>query len=62
MGTEISILLAFGATFLVLALIALRFSFFTVRQQRVSLIERFGRYVRTAQPGLNSKLPLVNSS
>ena len=34
-------------------------TFFTVRQQDRAIIERFGKYVRTARPGLNVKIPLI---
>src|SRR5579871_1099660 len=34
-------------------------SFFTVTQQTVAIIERFGRYVRTEPPGLRIKIPLI---
>ena len=34
-------------------------SFFTVRQQTNVLIERFGRFVRIAKPGLNLMIPLI---
>jgi regulator of protease activity HflC (stomatin/prohibitin superfamily) len=33
--------------------------FFTVEQQSRAIVERFGRYVRTARPGLNFKLPYI---
>ena len=33
-------------------------TFFTVKQDEVGVIQRFGRYVRTVQPGLNFKLPV----
>ncbi|KAB1660735.1 SPFH domain-containing protein [Pseudoclavibacter sp. CFCC 13796] len=42
----ILILLAFG-------------TFFTVQTQTNTIIERFGRFVRIAQPGLNVKIPLI---
>jgi regulator of protease activity HflC (stomatin/prohibitin superfamily) len=32
---------------------------FTVTQQTVAIIERFGRYVRTAEPGLRLKIPVI---
>ncbi|MBI1211916.1 MAG: SPFH domain-containing protein [Alphaproteobacteria bacterium] len=35
-------------------------SFFTVKQQTRAIIERFGRYVRTASPGLNMKIPFID--
>jgi regulator of protease activity HflC (stomatin/prohibitin superfamily) len=34
-------------------------SFFTVQQQSRAIIERFGKYVRTARPGLNFKIPYI---
>lgn len=34
--------------------------FFTVEQQSRAIVERFGRYVRTARPGLNFKFPYVD--
>ena len=34
--------------------------FFTVQQQSRAIIERFGRYVRTAKPGLNFKIPYID--
>jgi len=43
------------------ALIVLASSFFTVEQQSRAIIERFGRYVRTAGPGLNFKTPFTDS-
>jgi membrane protease subunit HflK len=40
-----------------LVLIAMT-SFYTVKQDEVGIVQLFGRYVRTTQPGLNFKLPL----
>jgi len=34
-------------------------SLYTVTQQTVAIIERFGRYVRTEHPGLRIKIPLI---
>lgn len=34
--------------------------FFVVRQQSMAIIERFGRFVGTAGPGLNIKIPIVD--
>jgi len=36
-------------------------SYFTVQQQSCAIVERFGRYIRTARPGLNFKLPYVEA-
>lgn len=35
-------------------------SFFTVKQQTRAIIERFGRYIRTARPGLRMKIPFID--
>src|SRR5688572_7135666 len=35
-------------------------AFFIVQQQSRAIIERFGRYHRTAMPGLRIKIPLVD--
>lgn len=43
----------------VIVLVLLFGSAFTVRQQTRAIIERFGRYTRTAAPGLNFKIPLI---
>lgn len=42
---------------LAIALILLPLTLFTVRQQTAVAIERFGRFVRMASPGLNAKIP-----
>jgi membrane protease subunit HflK len=44
-GVIIAVLIAFTA-------------FYTINQDEVGIIQLFGRYVRTTQPGLNFKLPL----
>jgi modulator of FtsH protease HflK len=41
-----------------LVLVAIWSSIFTVKQDEVGVVQLFGRYVRSAQPGLNFKLPL----
>jgi regulator of protease activity HflC (stomatin/prohibitin superfamily) len=41
-------------------LIAVLSCFFTVQQQSRAIVERFGKYVRTAKPGLNLKIPFVD--
>jgi len=49
-----------GPLFIVLILIVVLIitSVFTVKQNEVGIVQFFGRYVRTADPGLNFKLPL----
>ena len=47
---------------LIVALAFLLFiSFFTVEQQSAYIIERFGKFNRIAEPGLNFKIPLIES-
>jgi regulator of protease activity HflC (stomatin/prohibitin superfamily) len=43
--------------FVIFILIVL--SFFVVNQQSAALVERFGRFVRIANPGLNMRIPFV---
>ena len=47
---------------LAIAVVVLAFlafsSFYTVNQDEVGIVQRFGRYIETTQPGLNFKLPL----
>lgn len=52
---EIVTLIILGIVFLIIFFS----SFFTVEQQSVAIIERFGRYVRNANAGLNVKIPLI---
>lgn len=44
---------------IVLVFILIASSFFTVDQQSVSIIERFGKFARIGHPGLNFKIPLI---
>ena len=46
------------AVLFIIFIIAL-FSFFVVNQQSAALVERFGRFVRIAHPGLNMRIPFV---
>ncbi len=41
----------------VFLLITLYLSFFTVEHQTTAIVQRFGRFVRVARPGLNFKIP-----
>ncbi|MEI6462220.1 MAG: SPFH domain-containing protein [bacterium] len=43
------------------AVIILATSFFTVKQQTVAIVERFGKFVRVASSGLNLKMPFVDN-
>ena len=50
-----------GGTWIILVVIILIFlgssCFYTVAVDEVGVVQRFGKYVRTTQPGLNFKLP-----
>ncbi|HWY14076.1 MAG TPA: SPFH domain-containing protein [Rhizomicrobium sp.] len=60
MGPEHFVSFVFWAVFALVVIIFLSATFFTVEQQSRAIIERFGRYVRTAAPGLNVKIPLID--
>lgn len=50
-----------GGPFLALAIVVILLgstAFYTVNQDEVGIVQRFGRYIETTQPGLNFKLPL----
>lgn len=46
---------------IIAAVIVLRMTFFKVSNQTVKIIERFGKYSKTARAGLNFKIPFVDS-
>lgn len=51
-------LIAIAGILAIIFLIALS-SFFVVNQQTAALVERFGRFVRIANPGLNMRIPFI---
>jgi regulator of protease activity HflC (stomatin/prohibitin superfamily) len=55
--TVVVLLILFVA--LIFVLCVLGGSFFKVEQAQVALIERFGRFSRTARAGLNMKIPMI---
>jgi len=55
-GLPITIILILVLFAVVIALMA---TFFTVQQQSCAIVEQFGRYVRSAGPGLNIKIPFI---
>lgn len=57
-GLPITIILVIVLFAVVIALMG---TFFTVQQQSCAIIEQFGRYVRSAGPGLNIKVPFIES-
>lgn len=42
------------------ALVTLAFTFFTVEQRTAAIVQRFGKFVREAGPGLNIKIPFID--
>lgn len=44
-----------------LAVVSLMSSVFTVQQQTAAVVERFGKFVSTRRPGLNFKIPFIDS-
>jgi regulator of protease activity HflC (stomatin/prohibitin superfamily) len=51
----------FVALLVLLVLIVILGSFFTVSTAEVAVITRFGKFLRVAQPGLNWKVPIIDS-
>lgn len=49
-----------GTAFLGIVLFASSLSFFTVQQQTVAIVQRFGKHLRIAQPGLQIKIPIAD--
>ncbi len=47
-----------GALVVIVGLLVLSSSFYQVQPDEVGVIQRFGKYVRTTEPGLHFKLPL----
>jgi regulator of protease activity HflC (stomatin/prohibitin superfamily) len=59
MGTEAYIIIV--AVLAVLFLLALFGTFFVVNQQTAAVIQQFGKFARVALPGLNTKVPFIES-
>jgi regulator of protease activity HflC (stomatin/prohibitin superfamily) len=51
----------FIAILLFIFLVLVLGSFFTVKTAEVAVITRFGKFLRVAQPGLNWKMPIIDS-
>jgi membrane protease subunit HflK len=49
------------AAAVLLAILFLSTTFYQVQPEAVGVVQRFGRYVRTTEPGLHVKLPLVET-
>jgi regulator of protease activity HflC (stomatin/prohibitin superfamily) len=57
----LGLLFTFLLAVLVLTVIILALALFTVEQQTAAVIERFGKFVRIAGPGLNIRVPLIDA-
>jgi len=44
----------------IIIVVLIRAAFFTVEQQRVAVVERFGKFLRIARPGLHTRLPFAD--
>ncbi len=51
----------FIAILLLILIVLILGSFFTVNTAEVAVITRFGKFLRAAQPGLNWKMPIIDS-
>lgn len=49
------------AIILISTLIILIMTFFTIQQRRVGIVQRLGKFARTAGPGLNIKIPFLET-
>ena len=49
------------AILIVLSILVVFSMMFTVEQQHAFIIERFGKFIRTAYPGLNFKIPFIDT-
>lgn len=52
--------LVVGAVALIGAIVALTSTFFTVQQRTTAIVQRLGKFVREAGPGLNVKIPFID--
>jgi regulator of protease activity HflC (stomatin/prohibitin superfamily) len=48
-----------GYIFGAIALILILASIYTVKQQTMAVIERFGKFARITQPGIHMRIPIV---
>jgi regulator of protease activity HflC (stomatin/prohibitin superfamily) len=52
--------IAIGAVALIAVIAVLTFTFFTVEQRTIAIVQRLGKFVREAGPGLNVKVPFLD--
>lgn len=54
------VLAGFGAVLLLFVLIGVFGAFYTVEQQTVGIMQRFGKFTRSVTPGLGIKIPIID--
>ena len=59
-GSPDVVVLGWMAVVVMLGLIVLFGSWFTVEQQEVAILQRLGKFLRIARAGLNFKIPLID--
>ena len=57
---QTQLLLAFAGAFVLAAIIVLRNTLFTVEQRTAVIIQRFGRFLKEAEPGIRVKIPFID--
>lgn len=60
MDNVLTIFTVVGPCLLIILIILFFSSFFTIEQQTVGIVERFGKFIKMARPGLNLKLPIID--
>src|SRR5271169_6711046 len=56
-----TLLTMFGGLLVIVVLVAVFGSFFTVETAQVAIVQRLGKFARVAGPGLNWKTPLIET-
>ena len=60
MPTQTIVLLAVAGAFVVAVIVMLTATFFTVEQRSTAIVQRLGKFLREAGPGLHTKIPFVD--
>ena len=59
-STYVMVVMAIAAIALIATIAALMSTFFTVQQRTTAIVQRLGKFVREAGPGLNFKVPFFD--
>jgi len=60
MDAFLGVMTVVGPCLFLILLVLFFSSFFSVEQQTVAIVERFGKFIKIARPGLNLKFPIVD--